>query len=118
MLDIGGGHGFFSVALCRRHPQLHSTILELPQAIKHATPLLEKEGIGDRVRHRAGNALTDDLGVDQYDLVFMAAAHWAKASRLSRALGRLRSTRSPRTGPPPRLCSKALLCCIIENCWR
>src|SRR5205823_1379390 len=81
---IGGGHGFFSVALCRRYPQLQSTILELPQAIKHAAPLLEKEGMGDRVRHRAGNALTDDLGVDQYDLVFMAAVvhHFDDASNL------------------------------------
>src|SRR5262245_13061896 len=26
MLDIGGGHGFFSVALCRRYPQLQATI--------------------------------------------------------------------------------------------
>lgn len=73
MLDIGGSHGFFSVAICRRHPQLRATILELPQAIQHAAPLLEKEGLGDRVRYRAGDALTEDLGADQYDLVFMAA---------------------------------------------
>jgi len=73
VLDIGGGHGFFSVAICHRHAQLRATILELPEAIKHAALLLEKEGMGDRVRHQAGNALTDDLGVDQYDLVFMAA---------------------------------------------
>jgi SAM-dependent methyltransferase len=73
MLDIGGGHGFFSVALCRRYSQLHSTILELPQAIEHAAPLLEKEGMGLRIQYREGNALTDDLGLDQYDLVFLAA---------------------------------------------
>ena len=73
MLDIGGSHGFFSVAICRRYPQLCATILELPEAIKHAAPLLEKEGMGDRIRYREGNALTDELGVDEYDLVFMAA---------------------------------------------
>ena len=73
MLDIGGSHGYFSVAICRRYPQLHSTILELPEAIKHAAPLLVKEGMGERVVHRAGNALTDDLGTEVYDLVFMAA---------------------------------------------
>jgi len=73
MLDIGGSHGYFSVALCRRHPQLRSTILELPEAIKHAAPLLAKEGMGDRVAHRAGNALSEDLGKEAYDLVFMAA---------------------------------------------
>jgi SAM-dependent methyltransferase len=73
MLDIGGSHGFFSVAICRRYPQLCATILELPEAIKHAAPLLEQEGMGDRVRYREGNALTDELGADKYDLVFMAA---------------------------------------------
>ena len=94
MLDIGGSHGFFSVALCRRNPQLRATILELPQAIQHAAPLLEKEGLGDRVRYRAGNALTDELGVDEYDLVFLASVvhHFDDATnrqlmrRLARAL--------------------------------
>ena len=73
MLDIGGGHGYFSVAICRRYPQLRSTILDLPEAIQHAAPLLAKEGMGDRIVHRPGNALTDDLGTDVYDLVFLAA---------------------------------------------
>lgn len=73
MLDIGGSHGYFSVAICRRHAQLQATILELPDAIKHAAPLLAKEEMGDRVVHRAGNALTEDLGTEVYDLVFMAA---------------------------------------------
>jgi SAM-dependent methyltransferase len=73
MLDIGGSHGYFSVAICRRYPQLHATILELPQAIKHAAPLLAKERMGDRVVHRAGDALTEDLGSEAYDIVFMSA---------------------------------------------
>ena len=73
MLDIGGGHGYFSVALCRRYPRLRSTVLDLPQAIRHAAPLLAREGMGDRVVHRAGDALTDDLGSNAYDIVFLAA---------------------------------------------
>jgi SAM-dependent methyltransferase len=73
MLDIGGGHGYFSVAICRRYPQLRATVLDLPDAIEHAAPLLAKEGMGDRVVHRAGSALTEDLGSEIYDLVFMAA---------------------------------------------
>jgi predicted O-methyltransferase YrrM len=73
MLDIGGAHGYFSVAICRRYPELRATVLDLPDAIKHAAPLLAKEGMGDRVIHRTGNALTEDLGSGVYDLVFMAA---------------------------------------------
>ena len=73
MLDLGGAHGYFSVAICRRYPELRATILDLPEAIKHAAPLLAKEDMGDRVIHRAGNALTEDLEAEVYDLVFMAA---------------------------------------------
>ena len=36
MLDIGGSHGYYSVAICRRHPGLRAVILDLPEAIKHA----------------------------------------------------------------------------------
>jgi hypothetical protein len=53
MLDIGGSHGYHSVVICRRHPGLRSVVLDLPQAIRHAAPLLADEGMGDRVVHRA-----------------------------------------------------------------
>jgi len=43
MLDIGGSHGYFSVALCRRHQGLRSTVLDLPQAVEHAAPILARE---------------------------------------------------------------------------
>jgi SAM-dependent methyltransferase len=94
MLDIGGSHGFYSVALCRRHEGLSSVVLDLPEAVAQAAPLLAEERMGDRVRHRVGNALTDDLGEDAFDLVFMAqlAHHFDDetnrnlAGRVARAL--------------------------------
>ncbi len=69
MLDIGGSHGHYSAELCRRHEGLRSVVLDLPQAVEHAAPLLAEEGMGDRVVHRAGDALADDLGEEAYDLV-------------------------------------------------
>ncbi len=72
MLDIGGSHGYYSVALCRRHPGLRAVILDLPQAVKHAAPILAREGMADRVTHEAGNVLTYDLGIKAWDLVFIA----------------------------------------------
>jgi SAM-dependent methyltransferase len=72
MLDIGGSHGYYSVRLCRRNPGLRATILDLPAAIEHAAPLLAQERMGDRVIHRAGDALADDFGSAAYDLVLIA----------------------------------------------
>ena len=69
MLDIGGSHGYFSVAICRRHPGLRATVLDLPSAVEHAAPILEREEMGDRVVLRAGDALVDDLGDGAYDLI-------------------------------------------------
>jgi 2-polyprenyl-3-methyl-5-hydroxy-6-metoxy-1,4-benzoquinol methylase len=72
MLDIGGSHGYYSVALCRKHDGLSATILDLPEAVKQAAPLLAEEGMGDRVVHQEGDALSDDLGEHRYDLVMTA----------------------------------------------
>jgi ubiquinone/menaquinone biosynthesis C-methylase UbiE len=73
MLDIGGSHGQHSVALCRKFPALKSTILDLPQAIEQAAPLLARHGMGDRVVHQPGNALTDDFGDNQYEIVLLSS---------------------------------------------
>jgi SAM-dependent methyltransferase len=72
MLDVGGAHGLFSVAFCRRYRLLRAVVLDIPEAIKYAAPMLAKEGMGDRVKHRVGDALTDDLGVDEWDLIFIS----------------------------------------------
>ena len=62
MLDIGGSHGFISVAMCRKYSALRAVVLDLPDAVRHAAPILAKEHMGDRVVHRPGDALVDDLG--------------------------------------------------------
>jgi predicted O-methyltransferase YrrM len=97
MLDIGGSHGYFSVVLCRRHAGLRATVLDLPAAVEHAAPLLEREGMGDRVVLRAGDALTDELGDAAYDLilVFSLVHHFDDAT--NRLLAR-RAARALRPG--------------------
>jgi SAM-dependent methyltransferase len=61
------------VLLCRRHAGLQATVLDLPSAVKHAAPILEREGMGDRVVLRAGDALTDDLGEAVFDLILVVS---------------------------------------------
>jgi ubiquinone/menaquinone biosynthesis C-methylase UbiE len=77
MLDVGGSHGFFSVALCRKYPTLSSVVLDLPQAIRHAAPILERDlarhELANRVVHREGDALASDLGEGEYDFVLLSS---------------------------------------------
>lgn len=71
LLDIGGGHGQYSVALCRRHPNLRAVILDLPQAVEAAEPILAREDMGDRVVHWPGDAREVDVGAETYDAILI-----------------------------------------------
>ena len=94
MLDIGGSHGYYSVVLCRKHEGLRSVILDLGEAVTQAAPILAAERMGDRVVHRAEDALTADLGENAYDLILvsMLVHHFSDeqngdlAGRVARAL--------------------------------
>ncbi len=94
LLDLGGSHGLLSAALCREHPGLRAVVLDLPEALEHAAPILDREGMGERVVHRPGNALTDDLGIEAWDVVLLSnlAHHFDDATnrelarRVARAL--------------------------------
>jgi len=94
MLDIGGSHGYLSVAMCRRYEGLTAVVLDLPAAAKHAAPILAREGMGSRVVHRAGDALRDDIGSAEWDIVFVSllvhhfdeASNRALLQRIARAL--------------------------------
>jgi len=120
MLDLGGSHGHFAAEICRRHPGLSAEVMDLPDAIEAAAPLLAAEGLGERIVHRSGDATTADLGVEQYDLVLMSnLAHHLDAeqnrdlaARVARALRRggafviqepARSERPGRAGQIPAL---------------
>lgn len=61
LLDIAGSHGLFGAALCRRHPPMTSTVIELPQALEAARALAVADRITDVVAHRAGDVTTLDF---------------------------------------------------------
>jgi hypothetical protein len=90
LLDLGGSHGLFGAAICRKHPRLRSTVIDLPQAVAQARPLAEAAGIADVVTHREGDLLTSDLGHD-HDVVLLAnVLHHFGAERMVPILARAR----------------------------
>jgi SAM-dependent methyltransferase len=68
LLDIGGGHGGYAMALCERHPALRATVLDLPGSAAIGRELVAAAGLADRVLFRDGDATTADLGAG-YDAV-------------------------------------------------
>jgi hypothetical protein len=72
LLDLAGSHGLIGASICRAHPPMRSTIIDLPQALAHARALAAREGIADIVTHREGDLLTADYGHDN-DVVILAS---------------------------------------------
>lgn len=70
LLDVGGGHGAYSAAFCDRHPGLHATVLDLPQAAAVGRELTEERGLSDRVTYLEGDLTTVPWG-DGYDVVLI-----------------------------------------------
>ena len=57
-LDVGGGSGAYTLAFLKQNPGLHATILDFPETVATARHYAAQAGMGDRVAHVAGNALT------------------------------------------------------------
>jgi len=70
LVDLGGGHGLYSVKFCQRNPSLSATIVDVPSALGAARETIARERVGDRVSLREGNFLTDDFG-SGYDVALL-----------------------------------------------
>lgn len=70
VIDVGGGHGGYSIALAKRYPNLTATIFELPAVVAVAREIIASEGVSDRVTVKEGDFQKDELG-SGYDLALL-----------------------------------------------
>ena len=73
LLDIGGAHSIHAAVLCRNHPNLKATILDLPEALESAQKMSEGDAKDERITFMPGDALTKDLGEEVWDVVFTSS---------------------------------------------
>jgi 2-polyprenyl-3-methyl-5-hydroxy-6-metoxy-1,4-benzoquinol methylase len=70
LLDVGGGHGLYSVKFCRRNPRLSATVFDLPQTLEAAKATISSESMCQRVSTQPGDFSKDDLG-SGYDVALL-----------------------------------------------
>jgi 2-polyprenyl-3-methyl-5-hydroxy-6-metoxy-1,4-benzoquinol methylase len=70
LLDIGGAHGSYAAAFCRRYPTLTATVLDLPPVVAIGAELIGSLELAERIEFRAGDACQDELG-SGYDIVLL-----------------------------------------------
>jgi SAM-dependent methyltransferase len=62
LVDVAGGHGGFSMAMCRRHPGLRATIVDLPAAAAVGRRIVAEQGYADRVEFLEGDVFDPRSG--------------------------------------------------------
>jgi len=62
VIDVGGCHAAYSLALARRHPLLIATVFELPAVAPFAHEIIDQAGLADRVTVQAGDFQQEGLG--------------------------------------------------------
>jgi len=70
MLDIGGGHGLFSIFFTKKYPGLRAWVLDLPPVVEAALENIKKYG-ADRVSVIRGD-FQDLRPGETYDVVFIS----------------------------------------------
>lgn len=71
LFDVGGGPGTYSIAACRRYPELKAVVFDLPETIAITKEIISKEGMQDVITVREGDWETDDFGEDN-DVVLLS----------------------------------------------
>ena len=71
LLDVGGGSGAFSIALCQRYPGLRATLLDFPNVIAVAERFVKEAHLQERIAYVNGDAIGTPWPNNQ-DVVLMS----------------------------------------------
>lgn len=93
LLDVGGGHGYFSKAFCLENPELSATVFDTPAVESIVRETATTASLSDRLTFTAGDYFSDDLPNCDVALLFnvihahTGAENLALFKRVQSALG-------------------------------
>lgn len=70
VIDVGGGHGMYSIALAQRYPNVRAVVFDLPPVAEIAREIIGAYDLGGRVTVQAGDFKLDTLG-EGFDLALL-----------------------------------------------
>lgn len=70
VLDVGGGHGLYSIAVCNRYPSASATVFDDEPVREIAEANITASGLDDRIRFESGDYETDQFE-PRYDVVLV-----------------------------------------------
>ena len=72
LLDLGGGHGLYSVAFCRRYPNLRARVLDLATTIGDLEAKRASDSAYSRVQFEVGDIRSVSLRPHSTDVILLA----------------------------------------------
>jgi SAM-dependent methyltransferase len=71
LLDVAGGPGTYSIALCQRFPHLKAVVWDLPETLVIARQVIDRFGMSKRIKVQAGDWSKDEFG-SGFDCLLMS----------------------------------------------
>lgn len=71
VLDAGGGHGLYTIALCQANPGLHGVVLDQAGVVDGAKRTIASHSLSDRITVEVGDICGGSLGTG-YDIVLIS----------------------------------------------
>ena len=88
MLDLGGSHGLYTVAICQLHSRLKGVVFDLPEISNITTNYLHLYGMQQQVSVMGGDLFDDPLG-EGYDLVLAVNVLHGSPDKIRQALRKI-----------------------------
>jgi SAM-dependent methyltransferase len=98
MMDMGCGHGVFSLYILNEHPTLRTVLLDRPAVLKAAECFFGEYEALDRATFLPADYMTDDIRDDEengYDLVFACATLNFAIDRLDSLVSKIHESLKP-----------------------
>jgi len=95
LLDVAGGHGEFSMALCRRHEGLSATIVDLPGSATVGREIAAEAGMAGRVSYSEGDMFEVDFGGPHDGALCFNIVHHLSPERARELFTKIRASLRP-----------------------
>ncbi len=95
LLDVGGGHGTYTMRFCKKYPDLQAEILDLPGAAAIGRELVANEGLSDRITYREADLTTADWGTDLDIILLFNVVHVFTPEQVAELFAKARAALRP-----------------------
>jgi 3-hydroxy-5-methyl-1-naphthoate 3-O-methyltransferase len=95
IMDVGGGSGAVSIALCRANPSLEAVVVDREAVLVKTAEHVERAGLSDRISTHAANVFADPLPPGCDAAVISNMLHDFSAERAAEILSRVADGLAP-----------------------